>query len=230
MIFPVLKTEDILQTNDKTRLDGVSTYLAGDEADITLIEIEPFDGAGFIDVTTSKYLDWQYTVSGDVVVSLRVTTDGAPVVTTKTIVVIDPADDNLLSADNDLVAMESDILNWIRPGRSSFLDKHRVARDLILDELDSAQIWKNDGTRYTAADIVDKQEFKEWSRNLTLKVVFESNSNAIDDIFAAKAEKYKTMAISSKTRASYRLDYNQDGEIDEYYEKNDNLSGVLLRR
>ena len=229
MIFPVLKTEDVLQTNDKTRLDGVSTYITPGEAAITLIEIEPEAGAGLVDITTIKYLNWQYSASGDKVVTLSVTTDGIPVTTTKTITVIDPADDHLLSADNDLVEMESDILNWIRNGRSSFLDKHRVARDLVLDELDSAQIWKNNGTRYEAADI-DKQEFKEWSRYLTLKVIYESNSNAVDDIFSQKAEKYKTMAISAKTRASYRLDYNQDGEIDEIDEKTENISGYIFRR
>ena len=39
------------------------------------------------------------------------------------------------------------------------------------------------------------------------------------------------MAIESKTRATYRLDFNDDGEIDDgEIEQLDVLSGYLLRR
>ena len=231
MIFPVLKTEPIVQVNDKTRLDAESSYITPGEADISLIEIEPEAGAGFIDVTADKYLDWQYATDGDKVVSVRITTDSTPVTGSVTLAIVSKENDHLLSEDADLVGHESDILEYIRDGRSSFLDKHRIARDIILDKLDSAQIWKRDGTRFEAADLIDKQDFKQWSIFKTLQIIFESNSNAIGDIFAEKAKKYSAMAIESKTRATYRLDFNDDGEIDDgEIEQLDVLSGYLLRR
>ncbi len=83
-IFPNLKLEDIVQINDKTRLDASKSFTA-DEAAVTLVEIEPESAAGFIDITptvatNSKqyFLDWSYSgTSRTVTVSVRITTDGA---------------------------------------------------------------------------------------------------------------------------------------------------------
>lgn len=231
MIFGKIENESIIQVNDKTRLSAIKTYISPDEADITKIEIQPESGADFIDVTENKYLDWSYGLDGEKTITLRVTTDYLPSEFSNNINVVSVADDNLFSGDSDLIEYEDDILSYVRDGRSSFLDKHRAAQMLILDDLDSAQIWKRDGSRFTASDIIDIQDFRRWSIFLTLKIIYESLSNAIDDVFSIKARKYSSMATEAKKRASLRLDVNQDGIIsNNEIDSVDLTTGLLFRR
>jgi hypothetical protein len=231
MIFGNIETEKVLQLNDRTRIDARKTYLSPDESAITKIEIQPEIGTDFQDVTSNKYLDWSYDSSGTKNITLRITTDSNPQDFTRSIIILTPEQDNLFSSDADLLSYEDDILNYVRDGRNSFLDKHRASQIIILDDLDSAKIWKRDGSRYKAEDIIDIQDFKQWSIFLTLKIIFESLSNAVDDIFSQKAEKYSSMAINAKSRASLRLDRNQNGEIDrEEIDGTDIQTGLLFRR
>jgi len=229
MIFGELKLEGTLQVNDKTRLDAIASYLTPDEAAITLLEIEPHTGDGFIDVTTPKYMDYSYSTAGAKIVTVRITTDGAPQSFTKGISVISSIDDALFSTDEDIVPLEDDILKYVRNGRNSFLDKHREAQKIVLNDLDKAKIWKNDGAIYTASDIVDIQEFKEQSKYLTLHLIFKSLSNAIDDIFSSKAAKYKSFATDAGNRGSIHLDGDADGDLANNA-KTDIFSATLRRR
>jgi uncharacterized Fe-S cluster-containing radical SAM superfamily protein len=102
MIFPKLKTESIVQVNDKTRIDARDTFLSPDEAAITLLEIQAEIGGQFLDVTGTSYIDWQYDTAQEETITLRVTTDSTPVTITKTLTVISASDDNLFSSDADL--------------------------------------------------------------------------------------------------------------------------------
>ena len=87
-IFGVLHLEKTVQENDKTRLDVSQSFASSDEADIILVEVEPFGSNGFIDVTTDLFLDWAYAADGTKTVSVRITTDGAPTTATKDLLVI----------------------------------------------------------------------------------------------------------------------------------------------
>lgn len=229
MIFPNLQLEGTVQTDDKTRLDGTTTFITQDEATITLVEIEPEASAGFIAVTSDKFLDWQYTTDGTKTVTIRVTTDGSPVTASKTLEVLTPANDKLFSSDAELVEHEGDILGYLRPGRASFLDKHRAAQDRILGWLDEHRIHDTSGDRLTKADVVDTAEVNDWSKFLTLQIIFESISNAVDDIFSEKARKYGLLVEQARNRAVLRLDRNNDGTIDDG-EHQDNFSYRLVRR
>jgi hypothetical protein len=220
MIFPKLELENKIQVSDKTRLDGSKSFVT---------VVEPEAAAGYIDVTTNKRLDWAYSTSGAKAVTIRVTTDGAPVTTTQNIEAITEADDNLFSSDPMLVELEDDILKYIRKGRSSFLDKHRAAQTMILDHLDANRIWKRDNSRYVAGDLVDIQDFKEWSRYLTMRLICESLSNEVGDIWNTKAINYDSMETRAKKRATLRLDSDADGEIDSS-ELEDIFSTRLVRR
>lgn len=226
-IFPRLELEDVLQVNDKTRLSANKTFISPGEADITLIEIEPEAGAGFIDVTANKYLDWQYATAGNKVVSVRVTTDGAPTSFTKTISVLSEADDKLFSGDAELVPHEPDIMNYVPDGRASFLNVHRLSQDRILAWLDENRIWGTNGAKLTKANIFDLSEVNDWSKFLTLKFIFEGLSNQIDDIFADKARRYDAMMQDARGRAALRLDLDEDGAEDI---KQDMLSFTMVRR
>ena len=56
-IFPNAELEEVVQVDDKTRLDARKSFVSKDEADVTLIEVEPEAGSGFIDVTGSSFKD-----------------------------------------------------------------------------------------------------------------------------------------------------------------------------
>lgn len=227
MLFPKLRIEKKVQVNDKTRLDASISY-AQDES-ITKIEISPDNGATFYDRTSAGYLDWQFNIDGTPTITVKVTGDvSGPISYSKTILVVTEAEDNLFSDDSELVDHEDDILNYVRNGRDSFIDKHRTAQGIILNDLDKSGQWKDDNSRYTASDIVDIQEFKEWSKMLTLKLIFESLSNAIDDIFATKANRYRSMEVEAKKRAYLRLDSDGDGTNEDSEIKNI-FSGDLIR-
>ena len=214
-IFGNLELEEIVQENDKTRLDATKSFVSKDEAAITLVEIEPEASAGFIDVTGTSFrdwfLDWEYSTDGTKTVSVRITTDGAPVTSTATMDVITAADDKLFSGDQDITALEPDILQWIRPGRNTFLDVHRKAQVLILDWINDLGVRNNDLTRVSKDEIVDTEEVRKWSENLVLRLIFEGISNAVDDTFARKAAVYAAREAEAKNRAKIRFDADKDG-------------------
>jgi len=210
MIFPVLELENIVQVNDKTRLKANKSY-SPDGTAITLIEIEPEAAAGFIDVTSSQYLDYQYATDGTKTVTLRI--NGSDTAT-KTIDVLSQAGDRLFSSDAELVPHEPDIMNYVRAGRNSFLDVHRTAQDRILTWLDEHRIWDINGDKLTKEQIINLEEVNDWSKFLTLRLIFEGLSNAVEDIFFEKANRYKKMEEAARNRAAFRLDANSDGQED----------------
>lgn len=223
-IFPNAELEAIVQVNDKTRLDATKSFVDKGEAAITLVEIEPEAAAGFIDVTGSLpiksknwFLDWQYATDGVKTVTVRVTTDGAPVTASNTLTIISVADDKLFSADSDLIKHEPEILQDknLPDGRNSFLNVQRRSQELILAFLDENGVVDIDGNRLTKADILDVEEVRQWSTFLSLRLIFEGLSNAIDDIFSEKAKRYETMEISARGRAQLRVDVNNDGILDD---------------
>jgi hypothetical protein len=209
-LFPSLILEKSVQENDKTRLDARKSFAQGEV--ITLTEISYDGGTNYVDVTADMYLDWQFTASGAVNIIVRL--NGVDELT-KGLLIKTELEDNLFSDDTMLVDHEDDILSYTRDGRNSFIDKHRLAQALILNDLDRTQIWKNDGTRFVAADIVDVQEFTEWSKFITLRLIFESLSNSLEDIFSEKAKKYRSMEVESKKRAVLKLDFDGDAVIDD---------------
>lgn len=214
MIFPVLKIENIVQVDDQTRLDARKSYTTPDEASVTLIEIEPDTGLGFLDITSQQYLDYQYSTDGDKTISLRVTTDGSPETITETLTITTALDDKLFSSDEELTSHEPDILEYVRAGRNSFLNVHRTAQDRILTWLDEHRITDNNGDRLTKDAIVDTEEVNDWSKFMTLRMIFEGLSNSVDDIFNAKSQGYRELEAIARNRSQLRLDKDGDGEVD----------------
>jgi hypothetical protein len=230
MIFPVLETEDVVQVGDKTRLDASKSFVSKDEDPIIKVEIRPEATGDWVDVTgassTDWYLDWIYSgLSRAIVPEVRVTTVLAdpdatpdPIVAvnstlTKNVSVLTVADDKLFSKDQDLVALESDIMKWVPEGRASFLNVHRAAQVKILEALDESGAVDTAGAKLTKAAVVDVTEVKAWSRDMTLALIFANLSNAIDDVFERKSKKYWAETAKRKQRAVIRLDMNGDGVI-----------------
>lgn len=215
MIFPNLEVEPVVQVLDKTRLDASKTFTTPNEAAISLIRIKPSATDSFIDVTSLMYLDWAYLTDGNKTVTVEVTTDGAPVTITKDISVLTEANDYLFSNDSDLVDKESDILKWVSPGRASFKDKHRAAQKLIVSYLNDIKGFRDaSDNRLTKASLIDKEEVRQWSVFLTLRLIFQSLSNAVDDVFDKKSRYYSDFEELYKNKSLLVLDLNGDNVKD----------------
>jgi len=218
MIFPYIECDEVVQADDKLRISSSKSFASKDEAAISLVEIEPEAGNGFIDVTGATplradnfYLDWQYATDGSKVISARVTTDGAPTTITKTITVITAAEDNLFSSDQDLAAVENNILKYVPAGKNSFKYLHREAQKQILEWFYINGYRATDGSRLEKEDVIVTEELKYWSTYTALRLLFEDLSNAIDDIFDKKSKLYQVQEHRWRHNSLLKIDVNKDG-------------------
>jgi hypothetical protein len=236
-IFGNIEVESTVQVNDKTRINCIKTFVSKDSTAITLVRIKPEASESFIQVgtTSSKdyYLDWEYSTAGTKVITLEITNIVlmAPVVTTFTssIEVLSVADDKLLSSDQDLSAIEPDILKWIPTGRNTFLNVHRKSQSLILDWLDSIRVWRTDGTKLTKEDLSLTDDLKQLSIYTTLSLIYMGISNKVDDVFLNKAREYANRAQEIKNRGRIQADFNGNGTL-ESSEGTDMRSYTMVRR
>lgn len=110
MISPSLSYENVLQIEDKTRLDASRSFVTNDGS-ITDVLIDPESGEGFISIFNSDqdkwYLDWAYETDGIKTITVRVETD-APSTRDRTysINILSKEDDSLFSSDSDLIHMK----------------------------------------------------------------------------------------------------------------------------
>ncbi len=139
------------------------------------------------------------------------------------------AGDCLFSSDGDLQTWEPDIMNWVKGGRSSFLNMHREAQKQILYYLDKQGYTNVYQKKYTKFDIIDHSEVNEWSTFLTLAIIMWGISNKSDDIWLKKHFEFKTKASEARDRAVLRLDVNEDGQAD-IGEQIDIVSGTVVTR
>lgn len=211
-LFPNLELEAIVQVDDKTRLDATKTFASKDGPAITQVEIKPEASGTYIDVTGTKqtdwFTDWQYSSAGTKTVSIRV--NGTDVVT-KTLSVVTEVADALFAADSDLISEEPDVLKYVKKGRNSFKDIHREVQTSIVKLLNDKGYLFSDGTKITKDAIVDKTEVREWAKYLALHLIYNAQSNVLDDIFARKSALYDSKAKLAAQTTVLRLDLNKDG-------------------
>lgn len=219
-----------VQISEKVRID-VSKTFAHSGRTISSIVVKPVsEGSDSFDVTSDGYLDIAYDSAGEKTIHVTLTLDNAETVAlAKTITVVAEATENLFSSDPDLIGHEPDILNYLPTMFSDYRYVHRLSQDRILTNLDERGVTDNDGNRIVAADVKDVEECNDWSKFLTLQYIFESLSNAIDDIFHEKAMRYRELARQASSRAFLRLDYDGDGTL-ESAERASASSGRLFRR
>lgn len=227
MIFPKVECDKYAQVSDKIRLDATKTYISKGEPTITIVEIEPEAGAGFVVVTgatpiVSKnwFLDWEYATAGTKVVSVRVTTNAAPVTVTSSIEVVTEAVDKLFSCDADLVSIEHNVTKYVPEGRSTFKYLHREAQKQILEWL-----WINgyrgpENVRLDKDNVLDVEEVRFWSKYLTLRLLFQDLSNGPNDVFDTKSKLYEKDEHKWRENAGLKLDFNGDGTQGAYESSN----------
>jgi hypothetical protein len=223
MIFPSLRVESKLQTNDRTRLDGSKSF--EEKEPINEVKIQPEAGELFYDVTEQRYLDWQYATAGEKLVTIRLNNYKE---SSKYITVVSPEDDKLFSSDQDIQACEPDIINFVKDGRNSYLDKHREAQFRILNHLNEKQIWNEQGQPLTKENIYNIDEVRLWSKYWALEIIYTGLSEDVDDIYQLKSEKYAALREKAQNSALIRLDYDADGEYDNRFVKKS--QGIVVRR
>jgi hypothetical protein len=230
VIFPKLIHEKVIQTNDKTRLDASRSFVS-DSTAIINVEIKPSASDAYISVFSADpkkwVLDWAYSVSGTKTISLKVSTATTNEIINYTLSVISEADDKLFSNDEDLLQHENNILDYIPKGRSSWLNKHRASQDMILAYFDEQRIWRNDGTKLTKNDLLDVSEVNEWSKFLTLRIIYQSLSVSVDDIFWKKSMEYEKLEHQARSRSALRFNANGDGETETVI---DRMTTIMVRR
>ena len=225
-LFPELKTDPVVQINDRIRLDASLSFSnAGDS--IAQVEIEAESGvSGYVDVTNAGdpsqwFLDWKYAGSSrQIQANCRL--NGTEVFSFD-IQLLTASDDYLFSEDKDILTIESELLNFLPQGRSSYIYQHRKARDLILDDFNIQGVTDADGNALTKEDFADLNEVREWAAFKTLSIIYFDLSNSVDDVFDRKSNMYKNRAFKSKDRAFIRVDRNNDGTIDQ------NTEGVNMQ-
>jgi hypothetical protein len=210
MIFPILKNDSQVQVGDKIRLDASGSFISNGDP-VEMYEIEPDTGAGFINVTTDRLLDWAYSTSGTKTVTLRLTRDLEVEETEKEILVLTQAEDRLFSSDKDLIAHEANIFDYLPKGFSSFNHVHRSAQQLILDSLSQRGYYTDVGAPLTKNDLFNIDEVKQWSKFLVLSMIFSNAQNEVGDFFSQKAQTYKDLSERSASRAFITLDPEQSG-------------------
>lgn len=218
MIFPKIQCDEIVQVNDKFRIDVSRSYISKGEAAITKVEIEAEAAAGFIEVTGSApitsenwLLDWEYATAGVKVITARITTDGAPTTKTFSVTALTEVIDKLFSDDDDLAAIETDILRYIPKGRNTFKYVHREAQREILEWLYTNGYTRDDRTRLTKDNVIDVNEIKFWSKYMVLRMIYEDISKQETDVFARKAKEYENDEHKWRQKSTTKFDLNTDG-------------------
>ena len=219
-----------VQISEKVRID-VSKTFAFPGRSISTIVIKPDNSQDdSYDVTSNGYLDIAYPSEGTKTIHVTLTLDNAETVAlAKDITVVTESNENLFSTDPELISHEPDVCNYLPEHSADYRYCHRLAQDRIMTIIDERGITDNDGNRLTSADVKDIEECNDWSKFLVLQYIFESLSNAVDDIFHEKAMRYREMVKQASSRAFLRLDYDNDGTL-ESTERGSTVSGRIIRR
>ena len=137
--------------------------------------------------------------------------------------------DYLFCNTRDLTAHEPDLVKWIQDGHSSYNNVIRRSQKLIMAWLDEKGYVNIYGDKFTKKDVIDIEEVKQWSIFMSLRLIFQGMSNAIDDIFDRKSKDYALNEEAARQRVVLRIDSDKDGLAD----NNEGMSiysGSLYRR
>lgn len=219
-IIGKLLIEKETYSGEITRFDARLSAPVSPVFQLQLMEIKPDAGSDFIECTENRYLDFQYSSLGIKVVQLKVVVSEIQPVDPDAPITHEEIFDysievkelpETLASDGDLLAFESDILDYLPNGHSSFIRVHRRVNEFILDELDKRGLTKSNGARITYDDLADLEEFKSWAINAALAMIFGSNRNQSNDFFKEKASEYKDQALSDSHRAQLKFKKSDGG-------------------
>jgi hypothetical protein len=232
MIFINCITEELVQVNDKTRIDVSRSFVSG--SGITDIEIKPEDAEDFISVYNLDqdkwFLDWSYSTDGVKTISVRATDGTSTIVQTFSLPIISESDDNLYSNDSQMFTLESELKRYIPPGRNSFKNVHREAQSRILSYLDRKRIWNDNGDPYTKTQLNLHNDLQKWSLYEAILIIYSDLFVSVGDKFAEKINEYKSLRNIERDRGSLRIDKDNSGIIDQGSEFQELKTFRLIKR
>jgi len=223
MFFINIETESIIQVYDRLRINCKKSAGSNDHSKVSKVEIKPESTESYIQVSDNLspldsdkwYLDWEYKTSGVKTISVKFSfEDLTNKIETIDIECISASDDYLFSSDDDLKIHEVDIIEFLKPWKTSYKNFHRRSQAMIMQELDRKGFRSIDNTKLLKSQIMDKSEINEWSLFLTLRLIMDSIVNTKDDIYQVKAKRYKDLSDNASLKAFITFDYNKDGQID----------------
>lgn len=231
MIFINCINEEIIQVNDKTRIDVSGTFVSGDA--ITDIEIQPSANDSFISVYNSDQdlwlLDWAYSTSGAKVISVRATDGTDTITSTFSITCVSEADDNLYSNDNQIFQIESELKKYIPPGRNSYKHLHREAQSRIINYLDRKNINDpNTDAPYDKNKLNMNNELSKWSLYETIYMIYTDLFLSGGDKFKAKMMQYKDLRNDERNRALVRIDTDGNGTFDSSFDEAQDMKSFQM--
>lgn len=187
------------------------------------LELEKID---FKDDSTSSYITvwtkpehfqdqkeiifpFAYEREGDYICSIKVVFIKNEVEETKIIdlpiKVVTKENDEHFTSDNELFLHESNITMYLEEGRMSFTHLHREVKNEIMRTI------KEKYQSATFDNLVNKDEFKAWSKYRVLELIYENEVRDNDDIHIQKRDSYSALAKSARNSASAVLDSDSDG-------------------
>ena len=144
-------------------------------------------------------------------------TDDADTPNTKskdfTIAVISERADALWSNDGQLKMHESEIMNLLPVGRSSFKYAHRRAQAVMLAFLDKEGYVDAYRAKITKTHIIDVTEVAEWAVYTALRLICFDASKAYDDVWRKKSSSYGEAETLHRDRSILRMDWDKSGTL-----------------
>lgn len=230
-IFGIIKSDDKVFNGDKISFDFSKSFITPDETLAAAPNHQAsFDGGTtWIDVTASKKIDFIYSTPGSKTIKLRITTTLGNSIVDKIITVLDLTAQKLFSTDSDLYRYEPEIDNLLPKKWTSWNLVHLEAQKFFVDWLDEKRIVAENGTKYGVADLMDKDQVRQFSLFKTLELIYSGTFNQTGDIYSGKRDKYRELANDKLAKSTVALDYNKNGIQDEG-EATDLFSVVLKRQ
>lgn len=211
MLIPQLQFPETVQIDDMVRLLAIESIANGGD-EITKVEVKVDDGA-YVDVTGNtdedRFLDCVFDSAGVKTITVRLNETQEK---SKALTVLSKEDDRLFSSDADIEGLEGEIRTYLKRGFSSFNHKHREAQKKIVEELNSRGFRDSDGEEITKVNVAITKELNNWSKYLTLSLIYFDGTTAIDSMQERKARHYSSLAENaSRSRQFYTIDSDGSG-------------------
>lgn len=210
----ILSDSKVFQ-GDLIQFDFSKSTFNGADIPQTVSHEFSINGTDFVNVTDKKQISWVFNDSGPQPIYLTLNSSLGSELFTTSIEVLDIVDAKLFTTDFDLVAYEPDIMKYLPKKWSSWNIIHMRAQDYIINYLSEKAILDKFGNAYTKDDIRDIKEVKDWSSALVLRYIFNTISNADNDIFKSKSDEYEEIANARGSRARINLDHNKNSKTDD---------------
>jgi len=222
MLFPKADIDKKVQNYDMFRIDASKSFFTGDIEDLTDVNIYPEfatdPGVVFNLITEDQecwVLDWAYKTEADYTVKIEMKTSTLTEEVTYIVTSVTSSEDNLLSDDSMIYALESELKRYVPEGRNSWKYLHRAARNEMLDYMYRNHIVNPDGTEILASQLKSESNLEEWAKYETMLLIFQDIKSSNSEAFNEKLVDYSEKRANARKRYVIEYDSNKDGNVDE---------------